>query len=127
MEHRTEIEINNDFIIQYQQGSGDSLWLKDCNTDSLGIIHLNLSYGKYCLKRAEKKLSFDDFYKKHKKENDAYNIYRDSTCYYNWWKSCEYTFELNEEIDTITDEVIISSRCYTGEDPCHNYIGPYPP
>lgn len=125
--NKTEIEKYSDFIIQYQQGYGDSLWYKECKTDSLGMLRIYLPDGKYCLKRANKKISFDDFYKMHKKEDDAYNLYRDSTCYYNWWKSCNLEFELSEEVKTLELEVIINSRCYTGEDPCHNYIGPYPP
>lgn len=125
--NKTVIEKNSDFIIQYQRGYGDSLWYKECETDTSGMIHLYLPDGKYCLKRADKKKSFDDFYKFHKKEDDAYNLYRDSTCYYNWWKSCSLEFELSAEAKTVEIEVVIPSRCYTGEDPCHNYIGPYPP
>jgi hypothetical protein len=127
MEHKCETEIKSDFIIQYQQGYGNSTWLKKLKTDSLGIIRCNLPYGKYCLKRADMNMAFEDFYKMPKKEDDKYNVYRDRTCYYSWWKSCILTFELNKENKSVITEVLINSRCYVGEDPCHNYIGPRPP
>ncbi|MFH0867099.1 MAG: hypothetical protein V1904_12960 [Bacteroidota bacterium] len=127
MANRKETAAYDDFIIQYQQGCGDSLWFKEFNTDSSGMISCHLPVGKYCLKRAVKKIPFDDFYKMHKKEDDKWHTYRDSTCYYNWWKSCDFTFELNDEITSIETEVLLISRCYTGEDPCIIYKGPYPP
>ena len=127
MVKRTSPVINANFIINYQEGYGDSLWEREFITDSTGKVRLNLPDGKYCLKGDYKNLPFDDFYKMHKKVNDNFNLYGDTTCYYKWWKSCNYIFEVTGGTDVKEIEVILMSRCFTGENPCHRYIGPYPP
>lgn len=127
MLNRTASEKNAGFYLIYQNGCGDSLWKREFSTDSLGKIRLYLPAGKYCLKRTAKNIPFEEFYKFHKKENDNFNIYGTKECYYKWWKSCNYSFETANEHEIKEIEIILPSRCFTGENPCQEYIGPYPP
>jgi hypothetical protein len=92
-------------------------------TDDNGVFSIDLEDGKYSIISEDKALTLDEFIKKRKIEGQYYQ-YSDDACFETWRNTPEITIELTHP----TEEVVtISHRCYTGDNPCMKYTGPYPP
>lgn len=92
-------------------------------TDEKGIFSIDLKDGTYSIISEDKALSLDEFIKKKKVEGQYYQ-YSDNACFETWRNTPEITIELSNPSE---EAVTISHRCYTGDNPCMKYTGPYPP
>lgn len=92
-----------------------------------GIVYLNLSKGNYAIKEKYKDVPFHEFYASVNHVNGNYIIQGDNECYKKWWESnlLEFEVKIGQEIQVLNGSV--SSSCYTGNNPCIYYNGPYPP
>lgn len=121
-------EINKHFVIVWaEDNSNTEAMSTKVITDSSGVIRVNLPVGKYCLIRKEKHVPFKTFYKSNSGENDDYFEYNNEDCFYKWWKSCTLSFEVTDESEHLSLQTTIYPNCFTGENPCKFYKGPYPP
>jgi hypothetical protein len=121
-------EIHKHFVIVWAEDNADSnAMYSEVVTDSSGTIRVSLPVGKYCLIRKEKHVPFETFLKSNKGENDEYFEYNNVDCFYKWWKACTLSFEVADDSENIKLETTIYPNCFTGENPCKFYKGPYPP
>lgn len=92
-------------------------------TDETGKLSIDLKDGTYSLISEDKALPLDEFIKKKKVEGQHYQ-YTDDSCFETWRNTPDFTVELSSP----TEEVVtIQEKCFTGDNPCMKYIGPYPP
>lgn len=96
-------------------------------TDSLGILNLELDSGNYAIQQLYKDCSFQDFMKQVNKVDGMYYHDMGEECYKNWWKSYmgEFTVTNKETIQHLN--MGEGDSCFTGNNPCLSYSGPYPP
>ncbi len=99
---------------------------KDVNAKN-GVLYLNLPEGKYTLKEKYKDIPFNQFFLNAERSGGSYIIPGDSICYKKWWESNLVEFEVISNEATKILNCTVSSRCYTGINPCDYYNGPYPP
>lgn len=99
---------------------------KDLNPKN-GILYLNLTEGKYAIKEKYKDVPFHEFYSSNNNTHESYIIQGDNDCYKKWWLSNLLEFEIKANDTSKTYDCAISSRCYTGINPCDYYNGPIPP
>ena len=106
----------------------DANMKREVKTDSAGVLYLNLKPGKYAIREKYKDCSFEEFKKQNFQNSDDYYISTpDSNCYYNWWSSNFLEFEVTKEDSLYQYSQTTYSQCFTGRNPCINYIGPWPP
>ncbi|MDG1330879.1 MAG: prealbumin-like fold domain-containing protein [Crocinitomicaceae bacterium] len=92
-------------------------------TDENGKLSIDLKDGTYSIISEDKALPIDEFIKKKKIEGDFYQYSADS-CFETWRTTPDLTVEIsNPMVETVT----IQQKCYTGDNPCMKYTGPYPP
>lgn len=96
-------------------------------TDSTGRLNLNLAPGKYGIKELYKDIPFDEFYQKYNIGADMYTQNMGKECYQDWWSRLMLEFVITDETTTIQLEASTSDACFTGNNPCLIYTGPYPP
>lgn len=92
-------------------------------TDEQGKFSIDLEEGVYSIIHGDKGLPLDEFIEKKKIIASYYN-YSDNDCFEKWRTTPDFTINL---VKTTDETVVISSRCFTGDNPCMDYIGPYPP
>jgi len=93
--------------------------------DSTGTIYLNLENGEYSLRQTYKDMTFEEFYAKNSGKGNSF-ISRDVDCYRKWWENNLLDFTINDTTEVKT-KVTFGSACFTGNNPCLIYTGPYPP
>ena len=92
-------------------------------TDAEGAFSIDLKNGIYSVISADKALPIDEFITK-KKIIDQFYTYSDDSCFKTWRTTPDFTIDLTQA----TNEVVtISEKCFTGDNPCMQYTGPYPP
>jgi len=92
-------------------------------TDEKGVLSIDLKDGKYSIISEDKALSLDEFIKK-KKVDGQYYEYSEDSCFETWRTTPDFTIQLAHP----TKEVVtINHTCFTGDNPCMEYTGPYPP
>lgn len=96
-------------------------------TNTSGELVLNLKPGRYGLKETFKDCSFEKFMEHYTIESSDYYADGGIDCYKNWWASnfLEFTVTAVEEKQTL--RYTFSDQCFTGNNPCISYMGPYPP
>lgn len=92
-------------------------------SDAEGKFSIDLEDGVYSIIREDKTLPLDKFIKKKKIEGVHYT-YSTDDCFETWRTTPDFTIDLTHP----TEEVVtIKERCFTGDNPCMKYTGPYPP
>ena len=93
-------------------------------TDNEGRFKIDLPKGTYSVIRAAKALPLDEFMEL-KKIDDEFYTYNDDECFKTWRNTPDFTTQLKKgHVDEI---VTINAACFTGDNPCMQYTGPYPP
>ncbi len=96
-------------------------------TDNFGVLHLNLTPGKYGIKELYKDVPFNEFYTTYLDTTNQFIMNKDKLCYEDWWSSYLSGFEIINPDTLIQLNATINNRCFTGKNPCQDYTGPYPP
>lgn len=92
-------------------------------SDAQGQFSIDLKKGIYSIIRADKTLPLDEFIAKKKIEGTHYS-YSNDDCFETWRTTPDFTIDLQGSANEIAT---ISGRCFTGDNPCMKYTGPYPP
>lgn len=92
-------------------------------TDAEGTFSIDLKDGTYSIISEDKALPIDEFIAK-KKVVDQFYTYSNDDCFETWRTTPDFTIELSKSAEEV---VTISERCFTGDNPCMKYTGPYPP
>lgn len=92
-----------------------------------GIIQLQLKPGQYSIRETFKDIPFDVFYAKHAITDRTHYQNDSEECYKRWWKTNLFEFEITDTTTFLKYEKTLYSRCFTGNNPCLQYSGPYPP
>ncbi len=93
---------------------------------SEGTYYIQLPVGKYQVREKYKDVPFAEF-KSSQGKDGMYYMDGSDECYKKWWKSNLFEFEILNTDTVLTLETNISSRCFTGINPCLQYTGPHPP
>lgn len=115
---------NDVFYIYEGERPSSTTKMTKVTTDSIGRFTIDLPPGTYSVIRGEKALPLDEFIAL-KKVEDSYYTYEDDVCFSTWRNTPDFTAELKS--GHINEVVTISARCFTGDNPCMQYTGPYPP
>jgi hypothetical protein len=92
-------------------------------TDANGYFSIDLKKGVYSIISEDKALTLKEFIEKKKIIDEVYG-YDDDSCFEEWYNTPELVVDLssNEERN-----VVINEGCFTGDNPCMQWRGPYPP
>ena len=96
-------------------------------TDSLGILHLNMGIGSYAIQEMYKDCSFSEFMQRANPQTGMYMKDMGEDCYKTWWQSHLGEFTVISEDEFQHLYMGESESCFTGNNPCLMYTGPYPP
>ncbi len=96
-------------------------------TDALGVLHLDLGIGNYAIQELFKDCSFEEFKKQNITSSGMYQQDLGSDCYEQWWKSYLGEFNVISMDEKQHLNMSESESCFTGNNPCLMYTGPYPP
>jgi len=126
----TEQEMNNfsplsncNFILINLETKAEST----IKTNSAGILILDLAPGNYAVKEMYKNCTYEEFLIKHPIISNQDMMNAGEECYKKWWSSylCEFIITATGFI--IEYEISLFDQCFTGNNPCISYLGPYPP
>lgn len=92
-------------------------------TDAKGMFSIDLEDGNYSIISEDKTLSIEEFIQKKKIEGQFYQYSADS-CFETWRTTPDFTIEISNPTE---ETVTLQERCFTGDNPCMKYTGPYPP
>jgi len=92
-------------------------------TNDQGKFSIDLEEGTYSIIHGDKALQLNEFIKKKKIDGSHYE-YSDDSCFEKWRTTPDFTINLAQAAD---ETVVISESCFTGNNPCMQYTGPYPP
>lgn len=92
-----------------------------------GLIQLKLKPGRYKLREHFKDISFNEFYVKYVNKDKMYYQNGSEECYKKWWNTNLFEFEIMDTTTVLKMEATLYNRCFTGNNPCIQYTGPYPP
>ena len=92
-------------------------------TDAKGTFSIDLKNGVYSVISADKALPIDEFIAK-KKIIDQFYSYSTDSCFETWRTTPDFTIDLSKPAEEV---VTVSEKCFTGDNPCMKYTGPYPP
>ena len=92
-------------------------------SDAEGKFSIDLKKGKYSIIRADKTLPLNEFIAKKKIDGPHYE-YSDDACFETWRTTADFTIDLSSPTEEIAT---IQRTCFTGDNPCMQYTGPYPP
>lgn len=91
-----------------------------------GVYQTYLDKGTYTIKEKYKDVSFEEFVKNNSRDGEYYTGGTEE-CYKMWWESNLFNFKVTSVDTLINLETSIGSSCFTGNNPCIQYTGPYPP
>jgi len=116
--------LSNTSFMLYCLDSNEKIIVK---SNANGTIKLNLKPGKYALREMYKECTYEEFAEKYKPKNIGNDYEEDPLCYKRWWASyfLEFTVE-SPEVKKVYDYSFYDA-CFTGNNPCISYFGPYPP
>jgi hypothetical protein len=120
MLNRTNPVSGNFVLVHVETGE------KTIVTSESGILRLQLNVGNYILKETFKDVSFEQFM------NDIPQSGRSikpgtEDCYKKWWSTNLSEFEILPDSPRLYLQCSLYRACYTGNNPCDIYTGPYPP
>jgi len=95
-------------------------------TDENGVVRLALPDGKYILKEKFKDVSFEKFWRNTSVGGQNINVGSED-CYKKWWATNLSEFEILPKTPTLRLQLSLYKTCYTGNNPCDVFTGPYPP
>ncbi len=117
---------------QYSPASGNYILVNKVDSskttviaDSTGTIYLFLENGEYAIRQMFKDMSFEAFYAKNNDNGNSFTS-RGIDCYRKWWEKNLLDFTVNDTTEVKT-KITFGSACFTGNNPCLIYNGPYPP
>lgn len=93
-------------------------------TDETGRFKIDLPQGTYSVIRASKAMPLDEFIEMQKINGEHYT-YSDDQCFKTWRNTPDFTVEHNK--GHVDETVTLNAACFTGDNPCMQYNGPYPP
>lgn len=96
-------------------------------TDSTGTLDLSLPPGEYGIKEMFKNCTFAEFLKNNPMSQRTDVQLMGEDCYKNWWASYMGEFTVTSPNLIIRDTYSTHDACFTGNNPCIVYLGPYPP
>lgn len=97
--------------------------LTESTTNKQGVIEIKLSSGKFAVVDKQKLLPLNEFIEKNTPDNIHYRS-QDSLCFETWKSKPDFTIDIqNDTIIMLTER----HQCFTGANPCIEYVGPYPP
>ena len=119
----TNAIVNQVFYIYKDERPESVTKMVRVKTDEKGTFSIDLEDGTYSIISEDKALSIEEFIKKKKIEDQFYS-YSDDACFETWRTTPDFTIELSHP----TEEVVtVQEKCFTGDNPCMKYTGPYPP
>ncbi|NVK63375.1 MAG: hypothetical protein HWE22_02260 [Flavobacteriales bacterium] len=119
----TEPMANQVFYLYKDERPNSVTDMVKVTTDESGTFSIDLKDGRFSIISEDKALPLKEFIKKKKIEGEFYE-YSDDSCFETWRTTPEFTIDLSHP----TDEVVtIKTDCYTGDNPCMQYTGPYRP
>jgi hypothetical protein len=116
------VPVSGDFILIDKKTSQESI----INVKN-GEIELQLKPSQYAIKESFKNVSFKEFYARYKKKDKAYYMNKNEACFKKWWNANLFEFEIKDTTTLLKLETILYGQCFTGNNPCIQYTGPYPP
>ena len=119
----TDPMANEVFYIYKDERPSSVTKMVKVTTNEQGKFSIDLQEGVYSIISADKALPIDEFIEK-KKIDGMYYTYSDDSCFKTWRTTPDFTIDLAATADEV---VTISERCFTGDNPCMKYTGPYPP
>ena len=125
--NRTRVQANTSFILINLESKEKTKVV----TDATGTLYLDLPNGKYAIQELYKDCTLEEFKKQNPPPSGQY--YRDNPdpsgeCYKTWWESNLGQFEITKNTPDIQMyNWGTSDACFTGNNPCIYYNGPYPP
>ena len=123
LDNQTSPYSNTTFIfIDHQSGEEERM-----NTDENGMFKFQLPPGEYSIRETFKDTTFDAFYAQNVAPNSEYYSSGDVECYEHWWASNLVDFTITKEDSVYEYSATRYARCFTGNNPCSTYNGPYPP
>lgn len=124
LDNQTQLQANTEFILIHKKTGRES----KVQTDSLGVLNLNLPIGQYAIKELYKDCTFETFLKKyHQPSQGNYTPSPEEGCYKKWWKSYLGEFTVSSSNTTYNFNFGSRAACFTGLNPCIYYNGPWPP
>ena len=126
---------SEEMMNNYQPGINDFVLINNSTkekstfrTDSLGMYQLNLDNGEYIIREIFKDLTYEEFYAKNSiTKGQYYKNTTDTDCYRKWWEQNLFEFEITDTTTIIQLTSTLKSACFTGNNPCIMYNGPWPP
>ena len=97
------------------------------STSTTGMVQLNLPLGKYIIKETFKDVPFEDFFQKNMITGKGNTLPGSEECYRKWWERNLLEFEITPNTEKHLLIASLYTRCFTGNNPCEIYTGPYPP
>ena len=92
--------------------------------DEEGVCNVNLTPGTYSLVLLDKWMESSSFMKKYSAYDDQLYKVKDATCFETWRNSIDFSFHISS--DSVVN-FVRQHKCYTGTNPCLEYIGPKAP
>lgn len=114
---------NEVFYIYKDERPGSVTKMVKVTTNDQGKFSIDLKEGSYSIIHGDKALPLAEFIEKKKIIGQFYE-YSDDSCFETWRTTPDFTINLTGPADEI---VVISKQCFTGDNPCMQYDGPYPP
>lgn len=106
--------------INSEDNSKTDLWVNE------GAHFAYLSPGKYFIKEKFKDVPLLDFINAHKRDG-MYYLDSPDDCYEDWRNTNLFEFEILKQDTIVYLNTSVGSSCFTGNNPCLQYTGPYPP
>lgn len=106
--------------INKESGVKSDLWING------GLHYIQLEPGKYLIKEKFKDVPLMDFIQSHL-NNGMYYLNDSDQCYENWKNTNLFEFEIFHADTVVHLNTSVGSLCFTGNNPCLLYTGPYPP
>lgn len=120
----TEVMSNTVFYIYEGERPASITNMTKVTTNEEGQLKIDLKKGVYSVIQADKALPLDEFIAKKKIEGPFYK-YSSDDCFDTWRKTPDFVGEIGRL--GIRETVTINEKCFTGDNPCMQYDGPYPP
>ncbi|MCH2236135.1 MAG: hypothetical protein MK078_18025 [Crocinitomicaceae bacterium] len=123
LENQTSPYSNTVFIfIDKNKGTEERI-----KTDENGMYKLILPAGEYAIRETFKDTTFEAFYEQNLMPNSEFYSSGDKNCYKDWWEANLLEFEVTQTDTVYQFFATRYARCFTGNNPCASYDGPYPP
>lgn len=120
----TELLANTVFYVYEGERPSSITKMIKVTTNSEGELKIDLKKGVYSVIQADKTLPLDEFIAKKKVISELYK-YNSDECFETWRTTPDFVGEIGKL--GVKETVTINEKCFTGDNPCMQYDGPYPP